>query len=169
MVADEEVALSPREFALLEFLAMHAGEVVSRTTLLEHVWDQHYPGSTNVVDVYVSQIRRKLDGAGNDPLIPDRPRGRLSPRRGRLLMRSLRARLAVWSVLVLAGIVVLLGVFVTLRLRSDLGQRVDRSLDAGAIVLRRSFGSEGSTEFEIRATPSWAPSPTSRRPRRSSI
>jgi heavy metal sensor kinase len=62
-------------------------------------------------------------------------------------MRSLRARLAVWSVLVLAGIVVLLGVFVTLRLRSDLGQRVDRSLDAGAIVLRRSFGSEGSTEF----------------------
>jgi two-component system, OmpR family, response regulator len=69
MVADEEVALSPREFALLEFLAMHAGEVVSRTTLLEHVWDQHYPGSTNVVDVYVSQIRRKLDGAGSDPLI----------------------------------------------------------------------------------------------------
>jgi two-component system, OmpR family, response regulator len=64
-----EIALSPREFALLEFLVRHPGEVVSRTTLLEHVWDQHYPGSTNIVDVYVSQLRRKLDPPGGARLI----------------------------------------------------------------------------------------------------
>jgi two-component system OmpR family response regulator len=65
----KEVALSPREFALLEFLARHAGEVVSRTRLLEHVWDQHYPGSTNVVDVYVSQLRKKLESGSRPRLI----------------------------------------------------------------------------------------------------
>src|SRR5690349_17487644 len=62
-------------------------------------------------------------------------------------MRSLRTRLTVWSMLVLAGIIVALGVFVTLRLRSDLVQRVDRSLDAGAVVLRRAFDREGPVEF----------------------
>src|SRR5437867_8095211 len=51
MRANNEVELTPREFALLEFLAKHAGEVVSRARLLEHVWDEHYSGSTNVVDV----------------------------------------------------------------------------------------------------------------------
>jgi two-component system OmpR family response regulator len=68
-LADEEVALSPREFGVLEFLARRAGEVVSRSELLEHVWDQHFPGSTNVVDVYVSQLRRKLERPGSRRLI----------------------------------------------------------------------------------------------------
>jgi heavy metal sensor kinase len=62
-------------------------------------------------------------------------------------MRSLRTRLAVWSVLMLAAIIVALGAFVTVRLHSDLQQRVDRSLDAGAIVLRRAFDREGPVEF----------------------
>jgi DNA-binding response OmpR family regulator len=55
------VELTAREFALLEYLARHPGEVVSRTTLLEHVWDENFEGSTNVVDVYVGYLRRKLD------------------------------------------------------------------------------------------------------------
>jgi DNA-binding response OmpR family regulator len=55
------VELTAREFAVLEFLALHAGEVVTRTRLLEHVWDENYLGSTNIVDVYVGYIRRKLD------------------------------------------------------------------------------------------------------------
>src|SRR5919198_5958098 len=61
MRADDEIELTPREFALLEFLARHAGEVVSRARLLEHVWDEHYSGSTNVVDVYVGYLRKKLE------------------------------------------------------------------------------------------------------------
>src|SRR2546423_11100772 len=63
-------------------------------------------------------------------------------------MRSLRARLSIWSVLVLAAIIAALGAFVTVRLRSDLVQRVDRSLDAGALVLRRAFDREGPVEFK---------------------
>jgi two-component system OmpR family response regulator len=66
---DRPVELTAREFAVLEFLARHPGEVVSRTRLLEHVWDENYTGSTNIVDVYVGYLRRKLDADGGRPLI----------------------------------------------------------------------------------------------------
>jgi len=63
------VELTAREFALLESLARRAGEVVSRTELLEHVWDQNFAGSTNIVDVYVGYLRRKLEEPFGRPLI----------------------------------------------------------------------------------------------------
>jgi two-component system, OmpR family, response regulator len=63
------VRLTAREFALLEFLARHAGEVITRTRLLEHVWDENYEGSTNIVDVYVSSLRKKLEQPFGRPLI----------------------------------------------------------------------------------------------------
>lgn len=56
-----EIALTPREFALLEFLMRHAGDVVSKTEILENVWDAHYDGPANVVEVYVGYLRRKID------------------------------------------------------------------------------------------------------------
>jgi two-component system OmpR family response regulator len=59
--AGETVELTAREFAVLEYLARHPGEVVSRTQLLEHVWDVNYLGSTNIVDVYVGYLRKKLE------------------------------------------------------------------------------------------------------------
>lgn len=59
-----EVQLTAREYALLEYLARHAGEVVGRAAIAEHVWDEHYDAFSNVVDVYVQRLRRKLDGAG---------------------------------------------------------------------------------------------------------
>jgi two-component system OmpR family response regulator len=59
--AGQPVELSAREFALLEFLMRHPGEVVSRTAILEHVWDYNYDGLSNVVDVYVGYLRRKLE------------------------------------------------------------------------------------------------------------
>ena len=65
----ERVELTAREFAVLEFLARHPGEVVSRTTLLEHVWDENYLGSTNIVDQYVGALRRKLEQPFGRPLI----------------------------------------------------------------------------------------------------
>ena len=64
-----EVKLTAREFAVLEFLLRRAGQVVSRTELLDHVWDQNYEGSTNIVDVYVSYLRRKLEEPFGRPLI----------------------------------------------------------------------------------------------------
>jgi heavy metal response regulator len=63
------IDLTPREFGLLEFLLMHPGQVLSRTQILEHVWDVHYSGDTNVVDVYIGYLRRKIDGASDRSLI----------------------------------------------------------------------------------------------------
>nr|MBA2601136.1 response regulator transcription factor [Actinomycetota bacterium] len=64
-----EVELSPREFALLEFLMHRAGEVVTRTEILEHVWDYGYNGVSNVVNVYVGHLRKKLEVPFGRPLI----------------------------------------------------------------------------------------------------
>ena len=58
---DTEILLSPREFAVLEYLAHHAGVAVSKRTLLEHVWDFAFEGDDNIVEVYVRRIRRKID------------------------------------------------------------------------------------------------------------
>jgi two-component system OmpR family response regulator len=67
--AGRRVEVSAREFAVLEFLTRRAGQVVSRTELLEHVWDRNYQGSTNIVDVYVGYLRRKLENPFGRPLI----------------------------------------------------------------------------------------------------
>jgi two-component system, OmpR family, response regulator len=63
------VGLTAREFAVLEYLARHAGEAVPRTRLLDHVWDENFTGSTNIVDVYVGYLRRKLEQPFRRPLI----------------------------------------------------------------------------------------------------
>jgi DNA-binding response OmpR family regulator len=63
------VTLTGKEFALLECLLLHRGHAVSRATLLEQVWKMHPEASTNVVDVYVNYLRRKLGGATDTPLI----------------------------------------------------------------------------------------------------
>ncbi|MGP1274545.1 MAG: response regulator transcription factor [Caulobacterales bacterium] len=57
----EDVLLQPREFRLLEFLMRHAGQVVTRTMLLEKVWDYHFDPQTNVIDVHISRLRSKID------------------------------------------------------------------------------------------------------------
>ncbi|HEU4700061.1 MAG TPA: response regulator transcription factor [Gemmatimonadales bacterium] len=64
-----ELALTPREFALLERLMVHAGEIVTRSTLLEKVWDMHFDPGSNVVDVHVARLRRKLRDAGAQPAV----------------------------------------------------------------------------------------------------
>jgi two-component system OmpR family response regulator len=63
------VALTAREFAVLEFLARRPGQIVSRTELLDHVWDQNFLGSTNIVDQYIGALRRKLEQPFDGPLI----------------------------------------------------------------------------------------------------
>jgi two-component system, OmpR family, response regulator len=59
--AGHDIELSPKEFALLDLFMRHADEVLSRTTILEHVWDFAYDGTSNVVDVYVRYLREKID------------------------------------------------------------------------------------------------------------
>jgi two-component system copper resistance phosphate regulon response regulator CusR len=67
-----EVVLTSREYALLEYLARRAGEVVGRADIAEHVWDEHYDAFSNVVDVYVQRLRRKLDTPEGPSLIRTR-------------------------------------------------------------------------------------------------
>jgi two-component system, OmpR family, response regulator len=59
--AGQKIDLQPREFRLLEYLMRHAGQVVTRTMLLEGVWDYHFDPQTNVIDVHVSRLRQKVD------------------------------------------------------------------------------------------------------------
>ncbi|MGH6994472.1 MAG: winged helix-turn-helix domain-containing protein [Stellaceae bacterium] len=61
--------LLPREFSLLEFLMRHAGQVVTRTMLLESVWDYHFDPQTNVIDVHISRLRHKLDKGFAHPML----------------------------------------------------------------------------------------------------
>jgi two-component system OmpR family response regulator len=65
----KSIDLLPREFQLLECLMRHAGHVVTRTMLLEHVWDYHFDPQTNVIDVHVSRLRQKIDRNFDHPLL----------------------------------------------------------------------------------------------------
>ena len=69
MRAGEAIVLQPREFRLLEYLMKHAGQVVTRTMLLEHVWDYHFDPQTNVIDVHISRLRGKIDKSFAQPLL----------------------------------------------------------------------------------------------------
>jgi two-component system OmpR family response regulator len=65
----QKIDLQPREFRLLEYLMRHAGQVVTRTMLLEGVWDYHFDPQTNVIDVHVSRLRQKIDKPFDLPLL----------------------------------------------------------------------------------------------------
>lgn len=64
-----DISLLPREFQLLEYLVRNEDRVVSRTMLLQHVWDLHFDPTTNIIDVYVGRVRRKVDAQQAYPLI----------------------------------------------------------------------------------------------------
>ncbi len=67
--SERTIALQPREFKLLEYLMQHAGQVVTRTMLLENVWDYKFEPHTNVVDVHISKLRQKIDADFEKPLL----------------------------------------------------------------------------------------------------
>jgi len=67
--AGTEIDLQPREFQLLEFLMRHAGQSVTRTMLLEKVWEYHFDPQTNVIDVHISRLRSKIDKGFDKPML----------------------------------------------------------------------------------------------------
>ena len=67
--AGRAISLQPKEFALLQYLLRHAGQVVTRTMLLEHVWGYHFDPQTNVIDVHISRLRQKIDKGFQAPLL----------------------------------------------------------------------------------------------------
>jgi two-component system, OmpR family, response regulator len=66
---DRDILLQPREFKLLEYLMRHADQVVTRTMLLENVWDYHFDPQTNLIDVHISKLRQKIDADFERPLL----------------------------------------------------------------------------------------------------
>ena len=82
-VNDERLDLTPKEFQLLEYFLLHPEEVVRRTTLLEKVWDMHFDPESNVVDVHVGNLRRKLSAGGGRAAAGDGPGRGLQPPPGR--------------------------------------------------------------------------------------
>ena len=66
---DEVIQLQPREFRLLEYLMKNAGQIVTRTMLLEQVWEYHFDPQTNVIDVHISRLRGKIDKGFDKPLL----------------------------------------------------------------------------------------------------
>jgi two-component system OmpR family response regulator len=67
--AGQPIMLQPREFRLLEYLMKNAGQIVTRTMLLEKVWDYHFDPQTNVIDVHISRLRSKIDKGFDKPLL----------------------------------------------------------------------------------------------------
>jgi DNA-binding response OmpR family regulator len=67
--AGADITLTNREFALLELLMNSSPKPVSKTAIIEHVWDQHFDSGTNVVNVYINYLREKIDRPGLSPLI----------------------------------------------------------------------------------------------------
>ncbi len=67
--ADKRIDLSAKEYALLEYLALNAGRILSRAMIMEHVWDQSFESLTNIVDVYIRQLRTKIDDSHEKKLI----------------------------------------------------------------------------------------------------
>ena len=67
--AGRKVDLQQREFQILEYLMRHAGQVVTRTMLLENVWNYHFDPQTNVIDVHISRLRQKIDKEFETPLL----------------------------------------------------------------------------------------------------
>jgi two-component system OmpR family response regulator len=67
--AGRTIDLQPREFLILEFLMQNAGQVVTRTMLLEAVWHYHFDPQTNVIDVHISRLRSKIDKGFDQPLL----------------------------------------------------------------------------------------------------
>ncbi|QDO98730.1 response regulator transcription factor [Ferrovibrio terrae] len=69
MRGSKAISFKPREYKLLEYLMRHAGQVVTRTMLLENVWDYHFDPQTNVIDVHISNLRQKIDAGFDKPLL----------------------------------------------------------------------------------------------------
>ncbi|MCB0117424.1 MAG: response regulator transcription factor [Anaerolineales bacterium] len=67
--AGQSIELSPREFALLEYLMRHARQTLTRTQIAEHIWNFDYYNESNVVDVYIGYLRRKIDSGAGQPLL----------------------------------------------------------------------------------------------------
>ena len=106
----KRIELSPKEYSLLEYLFLHSGRILSRSMIVEKIWDQSFEGLTNIVDVYIGHLRRKID-EGHDAKLIRTVRGlgyMLDTDQSHMILRSVTSRLVFFYCLLL---VVLGGAF----------------------------------------------------------
>ena len=128
--AGAPIELSAKEFALLEMLMRHPGEVISRMDLLEHAWDLAYEARSNVVDVYIRRLREKIDRPFGRATI-ETVRGRGYRLRGPLVSRlPIRVRLAAAFAVAMALVLSVTGMLLYARLGDDLSAALDTDLRA---------------------------------------
>ena len=142
---------SPREFRLLEFFLLSPERVVSRSTLLEKVWDMSFDPETNVVDAHISNLREEARGGKSAAAHSDHPgRGLRAPdRRRRLSVRSFRVTLALRTAAAVLALTLLLGVISAFALRTLLYRQLDGTLVHLAEVEAQAGAAHASSEFEF--------------------
>ena len=142
----KEILLQPREFRLLEYLMKYAGQVVTRTMLLENVWDYHFDPQTNVIDVHVSRLRSKIEKDFDKPLLRRLMTERVGAIRNgrfRTLYRNTAVRLSALYLILFAVCAAALVFYVTSISEDQLRQRMKASVEEEVQVLNDIFSSGG--------------------------
>jgi len=154
--------MTAKEYALVEFLAREAGRVVGRAEISEHVWDEEFDPFSNLIEVYINRIRRKIDVGFAKPLLHTRrgagyilslsgetPSRNKPPCGAATMFSSVRIRLTLWYTLSMTIVLVALaaGIYFVL------GQNVIRRADANAIELADSFLSTVKAELSDATNP----------------
>ena len=127
------IQLTTKEYALLEYLARRPGEVVGRADIAEHVWDDSFDPMSNLIEVYIQRLRRKIDDGHAGEADPHPPRRRVHARRAdaeTLMIESVRGRLTLWYVGVLAAALVVVGVLIYVAAGARALCRIDENLQA---------------------------------------
>jgi heavy metal sensor kinase len=137
----EEVSLTPREYALLEYLAVRTGEVVSRTDIWNHLYEFDSEVDSNVVDVYILYLRKKIERPGKTVLIHTM-RGRGYRLGGNPMIRSLKWRLLIWTA---GGMLLLIAVFAVI-LYMAVERTLVRGFESGLEVTARALAT--SVDFK---------------------
>ena len=167
----ERIELTPKEYTVLEYLMRHAGRVMSRTLITEYAWDYHFDPGTNIVDVVINRLRKKVDSGPRPEAGAHRARRRV--RREGLTMTTIRRRLTFWYTVALGGD----GAGVRHRCCTSSGGSPACGSWTSASASRRTWPTAGSTEsYNVLgrivttggiSAPRWTPAsaPTSRRSR----
>ena len=153
--AGKRIDLTAKEYSLLEYLMSNAGRVLSRTMIIEHVWDQSFDGITNIVDVYVRHLRNKVDDPFEQKLIRTVRGVGYALGHGAQTMntRSLRFRITAWYAGLLAGALLVFGVSVYLGLERYLDWTLQRTLASECRTIGTELLSQISGQRRIHGSP----------------
>ena len=125
--AGRKIPLTGKEYALLEYMMRNKGRVVTESMIIEHVWDMNYEGTSNIVNVYINYLRKKIDEGARGEADPHRPRDTGIRSMKVTRFRSLTFQLTIWYIVILGIIVSLSGAFLYQGFKKGLMQDMDKT------------------------------------------